>query len=92
MRATDSKGSRNKHGRIALTTDVAVVRQALKGRNLLAPNGFDVRVDLANQDLYKPAMIGRIACEGRIVPVWTTSQLQPPDPESKWLTPQIRAA
>ena len=50
-----------------------------------------MRVDLANQHLHKPA-IGCIACEGRIVPVWTTSQLQPPDPESKWLTPQIRAA
>lgn len=72
--------------------DAAAVRQSLKGRSILGPSGFDVRIDLANQHLHKPAMIGRITSDGRIVPVWTTSQLQPPDPESQWLRPQSRAA
>jgi urea transport system substrate-binding protein len=76
----------------ANTTDAAAVRQALRARSITAPSGFDVRVDLANQHLHKPAMIGRITRDGRVVPVWATSQLQPPDPESQWLRPQIRAA
>ncbi len=67
------------------TTDTATVRAALAGRSLAAPSGFNVRIDETNQHLHKPAMIGRIADDFSIVPVWTSDGLEPPEPVSPWL-------
>ncbi len=67
------------------TTDVDKVRAELGGRRLAAPSGFTVQMDAATHHLYKPVMIGRIAENGRILPVSVTEGLVPPDPWSPWL-------
>ena len=77
------------------TTDVAKVREALGGKRIAAPSGFTVQMDANTHHLYKPVMIGRIADDGRIVPVSVTEGLVPPDPWSPWLRhsgPQARRA
>jgi urea transport system substrate-binding protein len=67
------------------TTDVAKVRAALGGTRLTAPSGFRVVMDADTHHLFKPVMIGRIADDGRIIPVSVTEGLVPPDPWSPWL-------
>ncbi len=69
----------------AQSTEIDKVRQALAGRRINAPSGFEVKLDGQSHHLYKPAMIGRITKEGRIVPVSVTDGLVPPQPFSPWL-------
>src|ERR1700722_10417315 len=73
------------------TTDVAKVRAALGGNRLTAPSGFQVLMDADTHHLFKPVMIGRIADDGRIIPVSVTEGLVPPDPWSPWLKGSDRA-
>src|ERR1700730_10812358 len=47
--------------------------------------GFDLKMDGKSHPLYKPVMIGRIAKDGRILPVSVTDGLVPPEPWSPWL-------
>ena len=61
------------------------MRRALGGLRLKAPSGFEVAMDLTNHHLHKPAVIGRIAADGRIVPVWMSQGLIAPEPWSPWL-------
>jgi urea transport system substrate-binding protein len=74
------------------TTEVDKVRDALGGRRITAPSGFSVQMDAKTHHLYKPVMIGRIAAEGRILPVSVTEGLVPPEPWSPWLKPTGAAA
>jgi urea transport system substrate-binding protein len=67
------------------TTDVDKVRAELGGKRLAAPSGFTVQMDGTTHHLFKPVMIGRIADDGRILPVSVTEGLVPPDPWSPWL-------
>ncbi len=67
------------------TTEVEKVRDALGGRRITAPSGFSVLMDAETHHLYKPVMIGRIAADGRILPVSVTEGLVPPEPWSPWL-------
>jgi urea ABC transporter urea binding protein len=67
------------------TTDVDKVRAALGGKRLAAPSGFTVQMDEKTHHLFKPVMIGRIADDGRILPVSVTEGLVPPEPWSPWL-------
>jgi urea transport system substrate-binding protein len=69
----------------ANTTEIEQVRRALAGRRINAPSGFEVKLDGQSHHLYKPAMIGRITKDGRIVPVSVTDGLVPPQPFSPWL-------
>ena len=55
------------------TVDVEDVRRALGGLRLRAPSGFEVAMDLTNHHLHKPAVIGRITADARIVPIWTSA-------------------
>ena len=64
---------------------VADVRRALAGLRVRAPSGFDVLMDLSNHHLHKPAVIGRITADARIVPVWMSDGLIAPEPWSPWL-------
>ena len=72
------------------------MRRALAGRRINAPSGFEVKLDGKSHHLYKPAMIGRITKDGRIVPVSVTDGLVPPQPFSPWIagakSPRIKAA
>jgi urea transport system substrate-binding protein len=67
------------------TTETDKVRAALGGRRIVAPSGFDLKMDGKSHHLYKPVMIGRIAKDGRILPVSVTDGLVPPEPWSPWL-------
>jgi urea transport system substrate-binding protein len=67
------------------TVEIDKVRAALAGRQIAAPCGFTTKMDGRSHHLYKPVMIGRITKEGRIVPVWITEGLIPPEPWSPWL-------
>ena len=67
------------------TVNVHEVRRALGGLRLGAPSGFEVVVDLTNHHLHKPAMIGRITEDARIVPIWMSDGLIAPEPWSPWL-------
>jgi urea transport system substrate-binding protein len=42
-------------------------------------------MDLTNHHLHKPAVIGRITADARIVPIWTSAGLIAPEPWSPWL-------
>ena len=68
------------------TTDVQVVRQALAGRSIRAPSGFDIVVDAENQHLHKPSIIGRMDEKNVIWPVWTSPTVVAPEPWSQWLS------
>jgi urea transport system substrate-binding protein len=74
------------------TTAVDKVRDALGGKRIAAPSGFTVQMDAKTHHLYKPVMIGRIAEDGRIMPVSVTEGLVPPEPWSPWLRHQGRRA
>jgi urea transport system substrate-binding protein len=52
---------------------------------LKAPSGFEVVVDLSNHHLHKPAVIGRVTADARIVLIWTSQGLIAPEPWSPWL-------
>ncbi len=69
------------------TTDVDPVRAVLRGSEMPAPSGFTVCVDPADQHLHKPAFIGCMTADGRLLPVWKSSGLVPPQPWSSWLLP-----
>ena len=71
------------------TTEVTAVRDALRGSEILAPSGFTVRVDPADQHLHKPAFIGCMTADGLLMPVWKSSGLMPPQPWSSWLLPSL---
>ena len=61
------------------------MRRALGGLRLKAPSSFEAAIDLSDHHLHKPAVIGRITEDGRIVPVWTSNGLIAPEPWSPWL-------
>jgi urea transport system substrate-binding protein len=42
-------------------------------------------MDLSNHHLHKPAVIGRITADARIVPIWISQGLIAPEPWSPWL-------
>jgi urea transport system substrate-binding protein len=67
------------------SVDVSEVRRALAGLRLKAPSGYEVFMDLTNHHLHKPAVIGRITPDTRIVPVWQSPGLIAPEPWSPWL-------
>jgi urea transport system substrate-binding protein len=67
------------------STEIDKVRCALAGRRINAPSGFEVKLDGQSHHLYKPAMIGRVSKDGRIVPVSVTDGLVPPQPFSPWI-------
>jgi urea transport system substrate-binding protein len=68
------------------TTETGKVRTALAGRRITAPSGFEVVMEGRSHHLFKPAMIGRISKDGRILPVFVTDGLVPPCPFSPWLS------
>jgi urea transport system substrate-binding protein len=57
------------------TVEADAVRRALACLRLKAPSGFTVFMDPANHHLHKPAVIGRITPDARIVPVWMSDRL-----------------
>jgi len=61
------------------------VRNALAGMRIKAPSGFEVFMDLSNHHLHKPAVIGRITPDARIVPIWMSDGLIALEPWSPWL-------
>jgi len=67
------------------TTALAPVRQALAGRSVRAPCGFNVKLDGETQHLHKPAVIGRMDEKNFIWPVWVSPTLIAPEPWSRWL-------
>lgn len=67
------------------SVEVKDVRRALGGLRIKAPSGFEVMMDLSNHHLHKPAMIGRITADARIVPIWISQGLIAPEPWSPWL-------
>ncbi len=77
------------------SVDVDEVRRRLAGLRLNAPSGYEVCMDRKNHHLHKPAIVGEITAEGRIIPVWKSAGLIAPDPWSPWLEraepPAIRA-
>ncbi|HEV7463698.1 MAG TPA: transporter substrate-binding protein, partial [Methyloceanibacter sp.] len=67
------------------SVDVSEVRRALGGLRIKAPSGFEVVMDLSNHHLHKPAVIGRITADARIVPIWISQGLIAPNPWNPWL-------
>jgi urea transport system substrate-binding protein len=67
------------------SADAAKVRAAVAGLEAESPSGYVVRMDDENHHLHKPAVIGRIGADGRIVPVWESRRLIAPEPWSPWL-------
>ncbi len=67
------------------TTETQAVRRALAGRSIRAPSGFDVRLDVDNQHLHKPSVIGRMDAKNVIWPVRVSDGLIAPEPWSGWL-------
>ena len=61
------------------------MRNALAGMRIKAPSGFEVFMDLSNHHLHKPAVIGRITPDARIVPIWMSDGLIALEPWSPWL-------
>ena len=49
-------------------------------------------MDLTNHHLHKPAVIGRITEDARIVPIWMSDGLIAPEPWSPWLDRDEHAA
>ena len=70
------------------SVDAGAVRAALCGLEIDAPSGFTVRMDARNHHLHKPAFIGRMTDDGRILPVWNSGALVAPEPFSPWLKPE----
>ncbi len=70
------------------TTDPVSVRAALAGLEASSPSGHLVRMDASNHHLHKPAFVGRMTADGRILPVWESAGLVPPEPWSPWLKKQ----
>ncbi len=69
----------------ARSLHVDEVRDALGGLRVRAPSGFEVVMDKRNHHLHKPAVIGRITEDARIVPEWISKGLVAPEPWSPWL-------
>jgi urea transport system substrate-binding protein len=67
------------------SVEVRDVRRALGGLRIKAPSGFEVVMDLSNHHLHKPAVIGRITADARIVPIWISQGLIAPESWSPWL-------
>jgi urea transport system substrate-binding protein len=68
--------------------EVDEVRRKLAGLRLKAPSGYEVAMDRLNHHLHKPAIIGEMTADGRIVPVWKSAGLIAPEPWSPWLARQ----
>ncbi|XSG81758.1 MAG: transporter substrate-binding protein [Methyloligella sp. ZOD6] len=66
-------------------TETDAVRNALSGMHLKAPSGYEVVMDETNHHLHKPAFIGRMTVDARIVPIWHSETLLSPRPWSPWL-------
>jgi urea ABC transporter urea binding protein len=69
----------------AESTATDAVREKLAGLRLKAPSGYEVAMDAKNHHLHKPAIVGEMTADGRIVPVWKSASLIAPDPWSPWL-------
>ncbi len=69
----------------AESTETNAVRAKLAGLRLKAPSGYEVTMDERSHHLHKPAIVGEMTADGRIVPVWKSSGLIAPDPWSPWL-------
>jgi urea transport system substrate-binding protein len=67
------------------SVEIDEVRRRLAGLRLNAPSGYEVAMDVANHHLHKPAIVGEMTAEGRIVPVWKSAGLIAPDPWSPWI-------
>jgi urea ABC transporter urea binding protein len=67
------------------SVEVDAVRRALCGMRLNAPSGYQVLMDEANHHLHKPAFIGRLTEDARILPIWHSDGLLAPRPWSPWL-------
>ncbi len=67
------------------TTDAGDVRIAAAGLKVQSPSGYEVQMDRENHHLHKPAFVGRITGDGRILPVWESAGLVLPEPWSPWL-------
>ena len=82
--------------RLGDSVGIDEVRRRLAGLRLNAPSGYEVAMDAANHHLHKPAIVGEMTAEGRIVPVWKSAGLIAPDPWSPWIDhterPLIRRA
>jgi urea transport system substrate-binding protein len=74
------------------STDPVRVRAALGGLEVQSPSGYAVRMDATNHHLHKPAFIGRMTADGRILPVWESGKLVAPEPWSPWLQRATDAA
>lgn len=70
--------------RQAGSVGVDEVRRALAGLRIKAPSGYEVAMDPVNHHLHKPAIIGEMTSDGRIVPVWKSAGLIAPEPWSPW--------
>ncbi len=70
--------------RQAGSVGVDEVRRALAGLHIKAPSGYEVAMDPVNHHLHKPAIIGEMTSDGRIVPVWKSAGLIAPEPWSPW--------
>jgi urea ABC transporter urea binding protein len=78
--------------KFAQSTETNAVREKLAGLRLKAPSGYEVAMDVSNHHLHKPAIVGEMTADGRIVPVWKSAALIAPDPWSPWFAQSERAA
>jgi urea ABC transporter urea binding protein len=67
------------------SVEIGAVREKLAGLRIKAPSGYEVAMDLVNHHLHKPAIVGEMTDDGRIVPVWKSPGLIAPEPWSPWL-------
>jgi urea transport system substrate-binding protein len=58
------------------TTDVDAVRQAMIGRKVKSPSGYEVEM-LSNHHMAKPVMIGEVQANGQFSIVYRSKPLQP---------------
>jgi len=59
---------------VAGTTEPQAVRQALAGRSIQMPSGFDALLDAQTQYLHKRAVIGRMKERNVIWPMWISTR------------------
>jgi urea transport system substrate-binding protein len=71
------------------TTDVDAVRQAMYGRRVKAPSGFE-EVMNTNRHRSKPAMIGKIDDGGSFEVIWQSINPIRADASSKYLPESAR--
>lgn len=66
----------------AETTDPNAVRHAMRAQRITAPSG-PLRIDPTTQHAFKIPRIGRINASGEFEIVWTSPQVEPPEPFPK---------